>query len=330
MSGRPSVSVAIVSWNSARWLPACLDALAAQAVPAEEVVVVDNASGDDGAAIAARHPVVTTVLRNARNEGFAAGQNRAIAAGRGEWVLVLNPDVVLDPGFLGGLAARAATAPADGARRVGTLCGRLRRLHPDLSRPDPPLLDSTGIVFGRDFRHRDRDSQEVDRGQHGREEEVFGATAAAALYRRAMVEDVSVEGEFFDSAFFAYREDADVAWRAQILGWSCLYVPSAVGYHVRSVLPEGRRGVPAELNRHSVKNRFLMRIKNADAAAWRRCGAHGLLRDAVVVGGCLVAEWRSLPAFADLARLWPRAMRHRAAIRSRRRRGGDEIARWFA
>lgn len=332
------VSVAIVSWNSARWLPSCLDSLAAQSAAPSDVVVVDNASTDDGARIADAHPVVTRVERSTTNTGFAGGQNRAIRATRGEWVLVLNPDVVLEPDFLARLGARAAAlaapgapgAPARSPRGLGTLCGKLRRMHADLGRPDPPLLDSTGIVFRRDFRHLDRGSGEVDRGQWEREEEVFGATAAAALYRRAMIEDVSIDGEFFDETFFAYREDADVAWRAQLLGWSCLYVPGAVGYHVRSVLPERRREVPAVLNRHSVKNRFLMRIKNVDGAVWRRCGVRGLLRDAAVVGGCVVAEWSSLPAFADVARLWPRARRQRAQIQARRRRGGEEIARWFA
>ncbi len=158
---------------------------------------------------------------------------------------------------------------------------------------------------------------------------MFGASGAAACYRRDMIEDVSVEGEFFDEAFFAYREDADLAWRAQILGWDCLYVPTAVGYHVRHVLPGNRRQVAAALNRHSVKNRFLMRIKNADRAVLVRCSLPGFARDAVVVGGCLAAEWSSLPAFADVARLWPRARRQRRLVQGRRRRQPSAVARWF-
>ena len=72
---------------------------------------------------------------------------------------------------------------------------------------------------------------------------------------------------------------ASQPWRAQLLGWDCLYVPSALGYHVRRVLPERRADVPAMLNRHSVKNRFLMRVKNADAAVWRRCALPERARD---------------------------------------------------
>jgi hypothetical protein len=77
-----------------------------------------------------------------------------------------------------------------------------------------------------------------------------------------MIEDIAVGGEFFDSDFFTYREDADVAWRAQLLGWKCLYDPTACGYHVRKLRPGMRRQLAPEINMHSVKNRFLMRIKN--------------------------------------------------------------------
>ena len=131
-------------------------------------------------------------------------------------------------------------------------------------------MDSTGIYFTPMLRHLDRGSQEVDNGHYLNFEYVFGATAAAALYRRAMIDDISIHGEFFDPDFFVYREDADVAWRAQLMGWRCLYTPLARGYHVRNVLPGNRRALPPEINMHSVKNRFLMRIKNMTPDLYRR------------------------------------------------------------
>lgn len=320
-----SMAVTIVTFDSARFLASCLDGVAAQAYAPREVVVVDNASRDESVAIARRHPVVTRVVENAGNVGFAAGQNQAIALTASDWVLTLNPDVVLEAAFLAELAARA-----ERPRPLGTLCGKLLRLGADGRPASPVRIDSTGIVFTRSFRHFDRGSEEPDDGRFDREEPVFGATAAAALYRREMIEDVAIEGDFFDPAFFAYREDADVAWRAQLLGWDCLYVPSALGYHVRRALPANRGELPAMLNRHSVRNRFLMRIKNADTAVWRRCGLRGLARDLVVVGGCLTWEWRSLPALREVVAGLPRARRQRVEIQRRRRRGGAEVARWFA
>jgi GT2 family glycosyltransferase len=320
------LSVTIVTHDSATLLQPCLDSLSAQTLPAHDVIVIDNASQDDSVRIAQRHPVVSKVEALNSNLGFAAGQNLAIARSSGEWVLTLNPDVVLTPTFLETLMARAA---APGEEELGSLCGKLLRLGADGVPLEPPLVDSTGIVFTRSFRHLDRGSETPDRGQWDREEEVFGASAAAALYRRAMIEDLSIEGQFFDEAFFVCREDADVAWRAQLLGWRCRYVPAAVGYHVRRFLPSMRASLPPVLNRHSVKNRFLMRIKNADAAVWRRCGWRGLARDLAVVGCCLAWEWRSMPALWEVATLAGRAWRHRSQIQARRRRGRREMAQWF-
>lgn len=317
------ISVAIVTWNSAGDLGPCLDSIAAQSRLPDEVLVADNASADASAEIARCHPVVSHLESNAENRGFAAAQNQLLRRTQGDWVLVLNPDVVLGRDFLGTLLARA------GDPRIGTLCGKLLRLGPGGRRLDPPRIDSAGIVFTRAFRHLDRGAGEIDRGQWDREEPVFGASGAAALYRREMIADVSLDGEFFDEDFFAYREDADLAWRAQLLGWDTLYVPAAVAEHVRRVVPERRAALPPELNRYSVRNRFLMRIKNADAAVWRRCGWRGLGRDVLVVGGCVLWEWRSLPGLVDVLRLAPRAWRARREIQARRRRNGAAIARWF-
>ena len=118
-----------------------------------------------------------------------------------------------------------------------------------------------------------------------------------------MVDDISIDRDFFDPDFFAYREDADVAWRAQLMGWRCIYVPYARGYHVRSVLPGNRRALPPEINMHSVKNRFLMRIKNMTSDLYWRNFFSVTLRDVMVVGWCLLREHSSLQAFWLLARL---------------------------
>jgi GT2 family glycosyltransferase len=202
-------------------------------------------------------------------------------------------------------------------------------MSPDFDIDARPRVDSTGIYFTPNLRHLDRGSQEIDNGHYLKREYVFGATAAAALYRREMIDDISIDGEFFDSDFFVYREDADVAWRAQILGWRCLYTPYARGYHVRAVLPGNRRALPNVINMHSVKNRFLMRIKNMSGLLYRRCWASITLRDIVVVGCCLVYEHYSLRAFWELARAWRRVWAKRRWIMQRKRVSDDYIAGWF-
>lgn len=256
--------------------------------------------------------------------GFAAAQNQAIALARGDWVLTTNPDVLLLPGFIEALVEAGQRDP-----RVGSVCGKLLTMTPQFEIPATPKVDSTGIYFNPMLRHLDRGSQQVDNGHYLQYEYVFGATAAAALYRREMIEDISVEGEFFDSDFFVYREDADVAWRAQLMGWKCLYVPLARGYHVRTVLPGNRRALPPAINMHSVKNRFLMRMKNISAGVYWRNWFSITARDIVVVLCCLLWEHSSLKAFWFLARNWRRVMAKRRAIQKRRRVDDRYITSWL-
>jgi GT2 family glycosyltransferase len=180
------------------------------------------------------------------------------------------------------------------------------------------------------LRHFDRGSKELDDGRYNRFEYVFGATGAAALYRRTMIDDVTIDGDFFDSDFFAYREDADLAWRAQLLGWRCLYVPEAVAYHVRHVLPTNRRQVSSAVNMHSVKNRFLMRINNLSGRQYVRHFFAITSRDLLVFGGCLLREQSSLRAFPMLFKNLRTAWRKRRTISARRRASEAYMARWFA
>jgi GT2 family glycosyltransferase len=213
--------------------------------------------------------------------------------------------------------------------KIGAVCGKLLTMSAHFEIPEKPVVDSTGIYFNPMLRHLDRGSQEVDNGHYLQYEYVFGATAAAALYRRAMIEDISLDGEFFDTDFFVYREDADVAWRAQLMGWKCLYAPYARGYHVRKVLPGNRRALPPEINMHSVKNRFLMRIKNISPDLYRRNAVSITTRDLTVIMCCLMWEHTSLKAFWILARNFRRVWAKRQRIQSSRRVDHEYMASWF-
>ncbi|HEY1215678.1 MAG TPA: glycosyltransferase [Bryobacteraceae bacterium] len=319
------VAVTIVTYNSARFIRQCLESVLAQVPAPDEVVVVDNASGDGTRAILQEFESRLHVIYNSDNRGFAGGHNQAISYTTSQWVFVLNPDVRLSPDFLVRLQG---AGEAD--RSVGTVCGKLLAMEPDLRVPLRPVLDSTGIYFTPAMRHFDRGSKEPDTGQYDGPEYVFGATGAAALYRREMIADISIGGEFFDEDFFVYREDADVAWRAQLLGWKCLYVPTAVGYHVRSVLPSNRRGVAAAVNMHSVKNRWYLRIKNATGDLYRRHWWAMAARDVVIIGACVLREWTSLRAFPMVLRNVPKMLAKRRAIMQRRRVSDEYIAAWFS
>jgi GT2 family glycosyltransferase len=320
----PTVCVSIVTFNSSRYIRRCLNAVLAQKGIQAAMVVVDNASDDGTGAILNEFGSRIQVIWNRCNVGFAEAQNQGIRSSRAEWVLTLNPDLLMEEDFV-----RRLVDAGELDRGAGAVCGKLLAIGPGFQPLAEPRIDSTGLFFTPAMRHFDRGWHEPDDGAYDRAEYVFGACAAAALYRRRMVDDISIGGDFFDPDFFAYREDADVAWRAQLLGWRCIYTPAAVGWHVRSVVPGERRSITPSINMHSVKNRFLMRIKNATPGLYRHCWLPMTARDMVVVAGCLFLEHRSLPAFWQVAKCWPAMWQRRREIMRRRRVSDRALMRWF-
>ncbi len=322
-------AVAVVSHDHAATLTACLQAVAGLAPSPDAVVVVDNASGDGSADIAESfaHVLPLTVIRNLTNTGFAAAVNTAIAATSAPWVLSLNPDCAPRHDFVANLMTGIAVHDPGG--RVGSATGRLVRARGDGLSP-APVLDAAGMLVTPSGRHLDRGAGEPDDGRYSTPAWVFGGTGAATLYRSAALADVAYPGgEVFPVSFFAYREDAELAWRLQWRGWRCLYAPGAVAAHGRRFRPEGGRGGHADINRHSVRNRFLLRAHCADLGWHLRCLPHWLLRDLVVVGACVTVERGSLGGLGEAWRLRRDAGARRRWVLGRRSVSSRQVSRWF-
>ncbi|MEA2327466.1 MAG: hypothetical protein QOE68_2425 [Thermoanaerobaculia bacterium] len=309
------VSVVIVTWNSAPFLRRCLAALAAQTYPNLELIHVDNASSDDSVSIVREHAKATHII-NDTNRGFSAAVNQAVRIAKGEFVLLLNPDAYLEPDYVSSLVAAL--------KDFGMATGKLLQA-------DSGLIDSKGIRMTRSGRHFDIEQGKPDTPHPTPHtpRPVFGVSGAAAMYRATFIRDVTVGGEFLDEDFFAFREDADVAWRGRLFGWRAIYVPQAVAHHVRTVTPEKRRALSAVINMHGVKNRFLLRLKNEGLYLALRNAPFELTRDLVVIIAALTIERSSLPALTWLWKNRRRIMEKRRAIQSRRRVSDRDLAGWF-
>ncbi len=214
MSG---VAVVIPTWNGLSLLDGALGALAAQTVPAR-VIVVDNGSTDGTTAHVQEGWPEVSVVALAENRGFAAAVNAGIAAAPdSEYVALLNNDMAPEPGWLAELVAAL-----DADARAGSAASKLRMLR------EPGVLDGAGDLvtwYGATWR---RGHGEPDRGQYDEPGVVASPCAGAALYRRRALDEVGG----FDERFFAYLEDADWGLRAQLAGWRCIYVPTAVALHL--------------------------------------------------------------------------------------------------
>ena len=343
----PLVAVHIVTFNSREVIAPCLcSVLAQEGFSVGEnllLLITDNASSDGTANVIRTHfdPQRMELHESEVNMGFAAGQNAGIsrALKRGaEFILVLNPDVRLEPQCLARLVHALAHDP-----RAGMCCPKLRRADSSLNPIEPFLIDAAGIFITPSIRHFDRGSEELDQGQFDAPAYVFGASGAAVLLSRAFVLDASLPAELalwqaephsphvelFDSAFFAYREDADLAWRSQWLGWKCRYEPAAIAYHKRLVTPQRRDALLPQINCLGVQNRFLLQLNNLALLANLYCLPWMLMRNMLVFSAACTVERTSLPAFAKLLRLLPRTFKIRAWLRKKRRASALSLSRWF-
>lgn len=314
-----TVAIAVINYNGGPALARCLRSVHAQTVSDVEVALYDNASTDGSLEMVAAVRPRLRVVALPVNRGYAGAANLAIRQTTAPFVLVLNPDVILTASFL-----EAFLAAADGQPRVGSFSGKLLRL----SDGEKNVIDSTGHLILRSRWALNRGEGEIDHGQYDQPGEVFGVSGAAALYRRAMLEDVKVGTEYFDETFFVYLEDVDLDWRARLRGWKAYYVPTAVAYHER-----GHKGRPAMRNpfvlRHSLKNRYLMMLKNDRAT--------DLVRDLPAILGMevlrlvdyLLTHPRALRGYLDVLALVPHLLAERKEIQRRRTASSKDLRRWF-
>ncbi|MHB1536944.1 MAG: glycosyltransferase family 2 protein [Solirubrobacteraceae bacterium] len=215
----PTLTVGIASYNGRELLEIVLPSLLGQTLRDFHTVVVDDGSSDDSVAWLRREWPEVEVIAHASNRGVTAALNECLRASESEFVALLNNDVELHPDCLAELLDTLRREPA-----AGVACAKLIDYH------DRARLDGAGDIYTwRGEAHR-RGQGELDEGQYDREQDIFSACGATAVYRRSAIADVGI----FDERFFANYEDVDWCFRAQLKGHTCRYVPSATAYHMGS------------------------------------------------------------------------------------------------
>jgi GT2 family glycosyltransferase len=286
----PRVTVVIPNWNGERFLRLCLGSLREQTLGAFETILVDNGSVDGSVTFVKEHFPEVDVVPLGENRGIAAAFNAGIEASTAEFVVLLNNDTEQDPGWLEALVRGAEDHP-----EAGFFASKLVDFH------DRTMLDGAGDAMrlsGLPYRlgHGERDGGRFDRPGY-----VFGACAAAALYRRDMLNEVGL----FDEDFVSYCEDGDLSFRAQLAGYRCFYVPGAVVYHMGSASTGGKRSPTA--TRLGSRNSSSLLVKNLPLSAVPHIlpffifGQLGRMITATVTGSLrahlegLAGAWRHLP-----------------------------------
>lgn len=211
------VSIVIPNWNGKKFLPGCLDSLAQLDYGDVEIIIVDNGSKDGSVELLQSQYPQVKLVRFAKNTGFSVAVNAGIKASQGEFVALLNNDTVVEPNWISEMVRVLVEHPEAGSAGCKML-----------AYDDRTLLDGAGDGYRRGglpgrIGHRERDLGQFDTQRY-----ILGACGGAALYRRSLFDDIGM----FDEDYFAYLEDVDLGLRAQSAGYKCIYVPSAVMYHL--------------------------------------------------------------------------------------------------
>jgi hypothetical protein len=217
----PFVSLVVLNWNGASIVRECIESLQKLEYPATEIIVVDNGSTDDSIAVIESVGGIS-IVKNRTNLGYAGGLNAGIRAAKGTYVATINNDITADPAWLNEIIP---LLESDGA--IGIISGRqMNYLNRDIIDALYSYLHPSLIFFQEAFRKR------YDAAMHGTSPvRVLGVSGASTIYRKKMLEELNG----LDETLFAYHEESDLCMRAFLAGWKCIFVPSAVTYHRRSV-----------------------------------------------------------------------------------------------
>jgi GT2 family glycosyltransferase len=253
--------ISIVTWNSSNSIKECVESVLRQGFKEYSLFIVDNASMDNTLSIVSTiKDERIQIISLKENTGFCGGHNYVLNHSQSDFVLLVNPDIILSPNYV-----ELALQTMQNNNKIGTVCGLLLQS----PKEDPQCtIDSAGLNI--------MPSRIMSLNHHGEKlfeaklktEEVFGADGALPLYRREMINNVSINGQFFDNMFFAHKEDWDVSWRSAIYGWKTIFNPMCVAIHPRVFKPGNlklRKNMPKQIKIDAVKNQLILLAKNESA-----------------------------------------------------------------
>lgn len=265
----PKLSINLVVHNGEKYLPFCLSSLRAQTFHDFELKVINNGSSDKSLDCIAEIFPQLKVISYDYNIGFAKAHNHLISWSKNPFIMILNQDVILEPGFL-----QIIISFFESNLEASACMGKILRWNSDKNRKTK-IIDSLGLRIFKNHSAADVMQGQEDDDCEKENKEIFGVSGAAAVFKKEALEKTKVrigargmeKHEYFDEDFFSYKEDVDLAYRIKISGQKAFLIPSAVAYHQRSVSKEARWQIarkkrPCGINVYSYKNHLHAIVKN--------------------------------------------------------------------
>ncbi|MBU4331546.1 glycosyltransferase family 2 protein [Patescibacteria group bacterium] len=258
----PLITIVIITWNSRKFLPYCLESIFEQTFKDFSIIIVDNGSTDGTVEYIKQEYPMATCLKNFKNLGFCRANNQGIHLAKGEYVLLCNTDIILKNDFL-----KNAMKTIESDKNIASVGGKLLKAKWDSEELPKPIktdiIDSCGLRVLKSHHVVERGENEKDEDQYSKPEEIFGISGALMLLRKSALEDIKYKEEYFDENFFSYKEDVDLDWRFRLAGYISRYNPQAHAYHFRGVSKGDDRKTRSKLiNQLSYKNHLLSLLKN--------------------------------------------------------------------
>jgi GT2 family glycosyltransferase len=330
------VSVNLVVHNSAKYVRHCLRSIKNQTYQNIEINVWDNASTDKTVEIIELEIKNCFFHKSGKNLGLWPAQEKLLENSRGEYIIGISADVILDPDFV-----KEAVTVLERDKNIGAIQSKTLRYifennEPVLSKQ----IDTLGFQIFKSRRLINIAHGEEDRGQYQKETEIFGAEGAVPVFRRSALEDCRINGEIFDKEYFWYGDDFDIAWRLTLFGWKQVYVPTAIAYHERGTthkLSGGwldfiktRRRLPIKKRRLDYRNTTLTIIKNDYLINFLKDLPHILWRQLKLWAYFLVFEPSMLGEIFHIAKRLPSMLKKRRVILDRAKISAAQIRSYFS
>lgn len=319
----PEISVIIVGYNSKKYLDSCLTSIKHQTIydPNKiEVIFIDNGSFDGSISEIQRNYKWVSTVRNMKNVGFAAALNMGIHYSSGDFVLLMNHDVILEKDYL-----EKALKKMKQDKHIAALMGKIYQY--DFNHSGKTAIFDTVGVFAMVDREILSARGSKDVGQFEDAQEIFSIRNICGFYRKRALEDVRLEDEYFDEDFFLYLEDVDLCWRLHLYGWKVYFLPSLVAHHCTdNIKKKNMVEYKKQEKRYFMVNERLMLWKNE----FLKNMFHDifiLLRKRYIKKSMFFSGWISgwLGYFKKL----PSAFKKRKIIMKKKRINRLEIRRWF-
>jgi len=341
------VSIQIVTWNSLKFLPDCLESIFNQTYKDFSILVIDNASNDGTIEFLRKNYPQIKILRNNKNLGFARAHNQGIKLSQGaDYIFIINPDIILEKDFL-----EKILKIIEKDKKIGAISGKLLKIYtsePEINeKVKTKIIDSTGLKIFKSRRIIDRGEGELDQKQYEKIEEVFGLSGACLLLRLAALEDIKLKiencklkicEEYFDEDFFSYKEDIDLSWRLRLFGWKIIYFPEAIAYHYRQVfgtknkikeIIKRRREKSPLVNYLSYRNHLFCLIKNDFLINFLKDLPFILFYEFKKFLYLIFFEQKTLKAILEVFKKLPKMLKKRKYIMKNKKIFPKEIKKWM-